>query len=213
MRESSGGELNRCDFPIINLYEHFTFRKHICMTFELLNINLYDLLKLNKFTGLPRDRVRRISFQVLKALQFIQKAGIIHCDLKPENILLVWPQLPENDNNSNNINQQNSHNQYGDNYFKKCQQHQNHYNGNNNNNSNNGYDSLNNLRSMYQRVTEQKDYVKLIDFGSSCFQNGQPYPYIQSRFYRAPEILLRLGYNEAIDTWSFGCLVAELING
>ncbi|VDO69767.1 unnamed protein product [Schistosoma margrebowiei] len=210
MRESSGGELNRCDFPIINLYEHFTFRKHICMTFELLNINLYDLLKLNKFTGLPRDRVRRISFQVLKALQFIQKAGIIHCDLKPENILLVWPQLPENDNNSNNINQQNSHNQYGDNYFKKCQQHQNH---NNNNNSNNGHDSLNNLRSMYQRVTEQKDYVKLIDFGSSCFQNGQPYPYIQSRFYRAPEILLRLGYNEAIDTWSFGCLVAELING
>ncbi|CAI2728522.1 unnamed protein product [Schistosoma spindalis] len=213
MRESSGGELNRYDFPIINLYEHFTFRKHICMTFELLNINLYDLLKLNKFNGLPRDRVRRICFQVLKALQFIQKAGIIHCDLKPENILLVWPQLPENEstnnNNSNNINQQNSHHQYGDNYYKKCQQHQNHYNGNNNN----GYDPLNNLRSMYQRVTEQKDYVKLIDFGSSCFQNGQPYPYIQSRFYRAPEILLRLGYNEAIDTWSFGCLVAELING
>ncbi|CAH8556264.1 unnamed protein product [Schistosoma rodhaini] len=208
MRECSGGELNRYDFPIINLYEHFTFRKHICMTFELLNINLYDLLKLNKFTGLPRDRVRRICYQVLKALQFIQKAGIIHCDLKPENILLVWPQLPENENTTNNT----TNYQYGDNYLKKSQQHQNHYNGNNNNNDN-GYDSINHLRSMCQRVTEQKDYVKLIDFGSSCFQNGQPYPYIQSRFYRAPEILLRLGYNEAIDTWSFGCLVAELING
>ncbi|TNN08376.1 Dual specificity tyrosine-phosphorylation-regulated kinase 2, partial [Schistosoma japonicum] len=217
MRETSCDESNRYDFPIINLFEHFTFRKHICMTFELLNINLYDLLKLNKFTGLPRDRVRRICLQVLKALQFIQKAGIIHCDLKPENILLVWPQSPENENttntnisnntnnSNNNNNQKNAYNQYS--YHEKSQQH--HYH----NNNNNRFDPLNNLLTMCQRGTEQKDYVKLIDFGSSCFQNGQPYPYIQSRFYRAPEILLRLGYDQAIDTWSFGCLVAELING
>ncbi|KAK4471395.1 hypothetical protein MN116_004827 [Schistosoma mekongi] len=214
MRETSFDESNRYDFPIINLYEHFTFRKHICicMTFELLNINLYDLLKLNKFTGLPRDRVRRICLQVLKALQFIQKAGIIHCDLKPENILLVWPQSPENENitntniSNNSNNQQKVYNQYG--YHEKSQQQQHHYN-----NNNNRIDPLNNLLTMCQRSTEQKDYVKLIDFGSSCFQNGQPYPYIQSRFYRAPEILLRLGYDQAIDIWSFGCLVAELING
>ncbi|CAH8502307.1 unnamed protein product [Schistosoma turkestanicum] len=215
MRESCGGDINRYDFPIINLFEHFTFRKHICMTFELLNINLYDLLKLNKFTGLPRDRVRRICYQVLTALQFIQKAGIIHCDLKPENILLVWPQLPESENTTNTSNHNHNNNtthQHGNNYYKKSQQHQHHYT-HNNNNINNGFDSLTNLRSMYQRGTEQKDYVKLIDFGSSCFQDGQPYPYIQSRFYRAPEILLRLGYDQAIDTWSFGCLVAELING
>ncbi|CAH8522751.1 unnamed protein product [Heterobilharzia americana] len=209
MRDSCGGETNRYDFPIIHLYEYFTFRKHICMTFELLNINLYDLLKLNKFTGLPRDRVRRICFQVLKALQFIQKAGIIHCDLKPENVLLVWPQSPESDNHHHSNNgQQISNNHHG--YSQKYYPYQSH---NVITNTINGTDSMTNLRSMYQGGTEQKDYVKLIDFGSSCFQKGQPYPYIQSRFYRAPEILLRLGYDQAIDIWSFGCLVAELING
>ncbi|CAH8846320.1 unnamed protein product [Trichobilharzia szidati] len=207
MRESYGnGTKNRYDFPVIHLYEYFTFRKHICMTFELLNINLYDLLKLNKFTGLPRDRVRRICFQVLKALQFIQKAGIIHCDLKPENVLLVWPQSPESENNSTTThNNPHNHNHHSG-YQQKYQNHS-------NNNSNNNNDSVSNLRSTYYSGAEQKDYVKLIDFGSSCFRKGQPYPYIQSRFYRAPEILLRLGYDEAIDTWSFGCLIAELING
>ncbi|VEL28317.1 unnamed protein product [Protopolystoma xenopodis] len=58
-----------------------------------------------------------------------------------------------------------------------------------------------------------RDSVKLIDFGSSCFINKEFYPYIQSRFYRAPEVILRAGYNQTIDIWSFGCLVVELIKG
>lgn len=34
-------------------------------------------------------------------------------------------------------------------------------------------------------------YLRIIDFGSSCFLNRKPpYIYIQSRFYRAPEIIL-----------------------
>ncbi|CAG11571.1 unnamed protein product [Tetraodon nigroviridis] len=56
--------------------------------------------------------------------------------------------------------------------------------------------------------------IKLIDFGlasekSAAFVGS----YIQSRFYRAPEILLGLPFDEAIDMWSLGCVAAELFLG
>ena len=39
------------------------------------------------------------------------------------------------------------------------------------------------------------------------------YTYIQSRFYRSPEVLLGLPYSAAIDMWSLGCIVVELFLG
>lgn len=39
------------------------------------------------------------------------------------------------------------------------------------------------------------------------------YPYIQSRFYRSPEVLLGLPYDQAIDCWSLGCILFELHTG
>lgn len=38
------------------------------------------------------------------------------------------------------------------------------------------------------------DRIKLIDFGSACFSRGQAFLYLQSRFYRSPEVLLGLPY-------------------
>ncbi len=65
-----------------------------------------------------------------------------------------------------------------------------------------------------------KSGIKLIDFGTSCYQGTWPinidqqiYTYIQSRYYRAPEILFKKYYTTAIDMWSFGCLIAELSLG
>lgn len=55
--------------------------------------------------------------------------------------------------------------------------------------------------------------IKIIDFGSACHQSKQIYTYIQSRFYRSPEVLLGLQYTTAIDMWSFGCIIAELFLG
>ena len=57
------------------------------------------------------------------------------------------------------------------------------------------------------------DSIKLIDFGSSCYSNKCVYSYIQSRFYRAPEVILGILYGPAIDIWSLGCLLPELITG
>lgn len=55
--------------------------------------------------------------------------------------------------------------------------------------------------------------AKVIDFGSSCFQHGKVHTYIQSRYYRSPEIVLGLGYGPAIDMWSLGCILVELDSG
>ena len=61
--------------------------------------------------------------------------------------------------------------------------------------------------------TPDKSGIKVIDFGSSCFANEIIYTYIQSRFYRAPEIILGITYTAAIDMWSFGCILVELCTG
>lgn len=55
-----------------------------------------------------------------------------------------------------------------------------------------------------------KSGIKIIDFGSSCFEKETIYTYIQSRYYRGPEVILGLPYNRKIDIWSFGCIIAEL---
>jgi len=58
-----------------------------------------------------------------------------------------------------------------------------------------------------------KSGIKIIDFGSGCFENEKIYTYIQSRFYRAPEIVLGIPYTSAIDMWSYGCILYELYVG
>ncbi|KAM7534399.1 hypothetical protein Aperf_G00000108101 [Anoplocephala perfoliata] len=62
-------------------------------------------------------------------------------------------------------------------------------------------------------IPGDKPYVKLIDFGSNCRESEQIYTYVQSRFYRAPEVILGMRYTTRIDMWSLGCVLAELRRG
>lgn len=55
--------------------------------------------------------------------------------------------------------------------------------------------------------------IKIIDLGSSCFQSDNLSLYVQSRSYRAPEVMLGLPYDQKIDLWSVGCILAELYSG
>ena len=130
--------------------EAFIFRSHLCITFESLNMNLYELIKLSNYSGIEVKVIKNMAVQLLIALRFLSKHKIIHCDLKPENILLKHP---------------------------------------------------------------NKSLIKVIDFGSSCFLDKRLYTYIQSRFYRAPEIILGLKYTMQIDMWSLGCILMELFTG
>jgi dual specificity tyrosine-phosphorylation-regulated kinase 1 len=131
---------------IVRLFDVFQHRGHQCLVFEMLSYNLYDLLRTTHFQGLNLNLIRKLSRQVLRALQFLAKpdVNVIHCDLKPENILLRQP---------------------------------------------------------------KQSAIKVIDFGSSCKSSEKLYQYIQSRYYRSPEVLLGLEYTTAIDMWSFGCIL------
>ncbi|XP_011035935.1 PREDICTED: uncharacterized protein LOC105133583 isoform X2 [Populus euphratica] len=55
--------------------------------------------------------------------------------------------------------------------------------------------------------------IKVIDLGSSCFKSDNLCLYVQSRSYRAPEVILGLPYDQKIDLWSLGCILAELCSG
>ena len=60
---------------------------------------------------------------------------------------------------------------------------------------------------------KNKTGIKIIDVGSGCYQQEQIYTYIQSRFYRAPEVIIGIPYTCAIDMWSLGCIICELCIG
>mmetsp|Transcript_24704 Transcript_24704/g.17403 ORF Transcript_24704/g.17403 Transcript_24704/m.17403 type:complete len:81 (-) Transcript_24704:261-503(-) len=55
--------------------------------------------------------------------------------------------------------------------------------------------------------------VKIIDFGASCTHYSQGFTYVQSRYYRCPEITLGLKYSHPADMWSLGCIVTEMATG
>ena len=57
---------------------------------------------------------------------------------------------------------------------------------------------------VYLGLQMGRSGIKVIDFGSSCYEHQQLYTYIQSRFYRAPEVILGARYGLPIDMWSFG---------
>ena len=50
--------------------------------------------------------------------------------------------------------------------------------------------------------------IKIIDFGSTIFTHDRLSSYIQTRSYRAPEVILGCKYDTKIDIWSFGCIIA-----
>lgn len=60
---------------------------------------------------------------------------------------------------------------------------------------------------------QNRSGIRLIDFGSACYQSRRMFRYIQSRFYRSPEVILNLDYTTAIDRWSLGCVLVEMHTG
>ena len=175
---------------VVRAIEHFNFRTHACIVFELLHCNLYEWMLDQRFVGASECVCKTVAKQLVRALSFLKSLGIIHCDVKPENILLERNEIPRNTANPVSKLPYPVTARAGASASSSSTQKYDSYNGNN-------------IR------------VKLIDFGSSCFAHvPRIYPYVQSRFYRAPEVMLRdRQYDQSIDMWSFACVLAELKRG
>ncbi|SOV20771.1 serine/threonine protein kinase [Plasmodium sp. DRC-Itaito] len=59
----------------------------------------------------------------------------------------------------------------------------------------------------------EKSCYKICDLGNSLWIDESRYAEIQTRQYRAPEVILKSGFNETADIWSFACMVFELVTG
>ena len=60
---------------------------------------------------------------------------------------------------------------------------------------------------------QQSNAIKLIDFGSATFETHHHSTIISTRHYRAPEVILGLGWTYPCDLWSIGCILVELYTG
>lgn len=100
-------------YNLVHMGEYFYFRNHLCITFELLWINLYELLKRNNFQvwnynkllkceglnvgqfaepletkplslqGFSNNLIRKFAYSMLLCLRMLHREKIIHCDFKP----------------------------------------------------------------------------------------------------------------------------------
>lgn len=166
---------------MVHLLSSFMYKSHLCLVFECLGMNLYEVLKRRQFRGLPLPMVRTLVKQALEGVKELAAKTIVHCDLKPENILLVGEEAENEVLGAGEL-----------------------YKGIELKGSNNSVSSV---------ASNSPQTIKLIDFGSACFEGYSAHTYIQSRFYRSPEVLMGLPYDSAIDVWSLGCVAAELFLG
>lgn len=91
--EKDKKKYDRDDCHVLNLLNAFLYKgpygNHFCMVFEILGINLWEILKKYDCKGLPINVVKEITRQVLMGLDFLNRiCRVIHTDLKPENVLV-----------------------------------------------------------------------------------------------------------------------------
>lgn len=68
-------------------------------------------------------------------------------------------------------------------------------------------------RQASQRRVLLNTEIRLIDFGSATFQDEYHSSVVSTRHYRAPEIILGLGWSFPCDIWSIGCILVEFFTG
>ncbi|KAL0396135.1 UNVERIFIED_CONTAM: Serine/threonine-protein kinase SRPK [Sesamum calycinum] len=210
-----------------HLVDHFKHTgpngQHSCMVLEFLGDNLLRLIKYNRYKGLAMNQVREICKCILIALDYLHRElKLIHTDLKLENVLLYSTIVPSKDpvrSGTTPILQQptgeGTNPSYGvavNSSEKKLKQ---------------------KARKAVARISERRGFVegveevgkegrrldgvdlrcKVVDFGNACWESKPLAQEIQTRQYRAPEVILEAGYSCPVDMWSFACIAFELATG
>ncbi len=213
--------------------------KYICMVLELFACDLDQVIRKGNYpNGLPIPVVKKICKQLLLALSiFHKKCHTIHADVKPENILLRGTNIQmkkyidkflevgydrvfeatkkkyvalqdsklENDNQRTKFNKKYKYKILKEVCAYMIEQ----------------FDELEEVDSYSgseypERITEDElndCSICVSDFGSIIKFRDIRKEEIQTRYYRAPEVILDKSYDEKCDIWSVGCTVFELITG
>ncbi|XP_069001641.1 dual specificity protein kinase CLK4-like [Embiotoca jacksoni] len=75
------------------------------------------------------------------------------------------------------------------------------------------YDRQSNVKTTCRGRKLQSLDVKVVDFGNATFDHGHHESLVSTRHYRAPEVILDLGWNQSCDVWSLGCILMEFYLG
>ncbi|XP_030642295.1 dual specificity protein kinase CLK4 isoform X2 [Chanos chanos] len=158
-----------CDrrYACVRMLDWFDYHGHVCIAFELLGLSTYDFLKENNFLPFPLDHIRRMAYQIIRAVRFLHRNKLTHTDLKPENILFI----------------------------------------------NSDYHLEYNSKMKRDERTLKCPDVKVVDFGNATYDHEHHTSVVSTRHYRAPEVILDLGWNQACDVWSLGCILIEYYLG
>ncbi|CAM8995959.1 unnamed protein product [Rhodiola kirilowii] len=208
---------------IVRLIDHFKHvgpnGQHQCMVLEFLGDSLLRLIRYNRYKGLELNKVREVCKCILTGLDYLHRElGIIHTDLKPENILLVKTIDPSKDPVRSGVSPilerpegvpngpvtmnliEKRLKQRAKRAVAKISGRKDSMGGNVNPKSERSLDGID-VR------------CKVVDFGNACWADKQLTDDVQTRQYRAPEVILKSGYTSAADIWSFACITFELATG
>ncbi|XP_071024457.1 dual specificity protein kinase CLK4b isoform X3 [Oncorhynchus clarkii lewisi] len=78
---------------------------------------------------------------------------------------------------------------------------------------NSDYDMEYNAKMKRDERTLKNLDVKVVDFGNATFDHEHHTSVVSTRNYRAPEVILELGWNQSCDVWSLGCILLEYYLG
>ncbi|KAI3645779.1 hypothetical protein MP228_008707 [Amoeboaphelidium protococcarum] len=185
----------RSDKYCIQMLNWFDYRDHYCMVFPLLGLSVYDFMKLNKYNGYPLVNIRDFARQLFTAVSYLHELGIVHTDLKPENVLLQCSDYREVERVV-----------YGSKVSSYAS----------NTNRPRRAAALKGLQAQSESVKVKvvlRSDIKLIDFGSAIYDHDRHSTTVQTRHYRAPEVILKLGWSFPCDIWSIGCILGEMLCG
>jgi dual-specificity kinase len=183
---------NRC----IHLRDCFDYRGHICIVTDLLGQSVFDFLKGNNFVPFPNSQIQNFARQLLTSVA----CKSICAGFEIYSLIDYGPVLHDLNLIHTDLKPENillCHNEYQTfTYNRKIPS-----------------SSATVNRQAHQRRVLLDTEIRLIDFGSATFQDEYHSSVVSTRHYRAPEIILGLGWSFPCDIWSIGCILVEFFTG
>jgi dual-specificity kinase len=182
---------NKC----IHLRDSFDYRNHICIVTDLLGQSVFDFLKGNSFVPFPSTQIQNFARQLFtsvacRSFSLPTRSPLLTVTAVLHDLNLIHTDLkPENILLVNGAYQTFTYNR-----------------------------NIPSSSHITSRIAKQRrvlldSEIRLIDFGSATFDDEYHSTVVSTRHYRAPEIILQLGWSFPCDIWSIGCIIVEFFTG